>query len=96
MSTPMMIKVLKIPVKIATSTALFTIVLTSITGSVSHLFLGHIVPELALPMVASFSIGAVLGNLLKPGEKNNRTEILIGIGLLLAGIATLTNLFLTT
>lgn len=91
--TPMMIKLFRMPASIATSTSLFILVITSITGFVSHYLLGNVMWGRTLPLMAAFAIGAVMGNLLKKRRsKSSNTELLIGIGLLLAGLGVLLNL----
>ena len=92
LSTPFMIRILKVPAKIAASTSLFTVLLTSIVGSISHYLLGHMQFMISLPVILGFTAGAVLGNLLDVSNKNNRLEKLIGIGLLLSGLGVLADL----
>jgi uncharacterized membrane protein YfcA len=91
-----MIKVFNIPPQIATSTSLFILVVTSLTGLATHLWLGHIVWERSLPLVAAFAIGALGGRMLKAGRPSREgLERLIGIGLLLAGLGIIVNVVLT-
>lgn len=91
--TPMMIKLFRMPTSIATSTSLFILVITSITGFISHYLLGNVLWSRTLPLVAAFAIGAIFGNLLKKSRpQSTNTELLIGLGLLLAGIGVLLNL----
>ncbi|HET8884881.1 MAG TPA: sulfite exporter TauE/SafE family protein, partial [Salinimicrobium sp.] len=63
MKTPIMIKIFKMPHKIATSTALFMIVITSLSASISHYFLGNIEIERSIPIIIGFLIGAVMGKM---------------------------------
>lgn len=86
MKTPIMLKVFKIPAKIATGTALFMIVITSITGSVMHTFQGHILLEKSWPVVLGFTLGAILGYKLNTHIKSEIIEKLIGVSLLTAGL----------
>jgi uncharacterized protein len=91
--TPMMIKLFRIPASIATSTSLFILVITSITGFISHYLLGNVLWSRSMPLMTAFAVGAVIGNILKKNKpQNTNTELLIGIGLLLAGIGVLLNL----
>jgi uncharacterized protein len=93
--TPMMIKVFKMPSQIATSTSLFILVFTSFTGFISHFLLGNVIWERSLPLMAAFTLGAIGGNLLKSKrKKKSNMEVMIGIGLLLAGIGVMLNLIL--
>lgn len=91
--TPMMIKLFRIPAQIATSTSLFILVITSFTGFISHFLLGNVLWSRCLPLVAAFALGALAGNLYKRTRgKLNNMDILIGIGLFLAGLGVLLNL----
>lgn len=93
--TPMMIKLFRIPVQIATSTSLFILVITSFTGFISHFLLGNVLWSRCLPLVAAFALGALAGNLYKRTRgKLNNMDILIGVGLFLAGLGVLLNLAL--
>jgi uncharacterized protein len=97
MQTPIMIKVFRIPPQIATSTSLFILVITSLTGLATHFWLGHIVWEKSLPLVAAFAIGALGGRMFKAGRPSREgLERMIGIGLFLAGIGIIVNVVLTS
>jgi uncharacterized protein len=92
--TPMMIKLFRIPPQIATSTSLFILVITSVTGLISHFLIGNVMWGRSLPLMAAFAIGAIGGNLLKKRgtSKDLNIERLIAIGLFLAGFGVLLNL----
>lgn len=91
--TPMMIKLFRMPTSIATSTSLFILVITSFTGFVSHYLLGNVLWTRTLPLMAAFTVGAIIGNLLKKKRRDaSKTELMIGIGLFLAGFGVLLNL----
>jgi len=92
MKTPIMIKVFKIPAKIATATALFMILVTSITGSISHYMQGHIYISKAMPVIIGFAIGALLGHKVNTHIKSTNLEKLIGFALILASMTMLVNL----
>lgn len=92
MKTPIMIKVFKIPAKIATATALFMIMITSITGTVSHYLQGHIYLIKALPVIIGFALGAVVGHKVNTHIKSASLEKLIGLALILASMTMLANL----
>ncbi|PRY13696.1 hypothetical protein CLV24_10566 [Pontibacter ummariensis] len=95
LQTPMMIKLFRMPAVIATSTSLFILVVTSITGFISHFLLGNVIWNRSLPLMLAFGVGALLGNLFKRKRQRSRNlENLIGIGLLLAGLGVMANLAL--
>lgn len=87
LKTPIMVNVFNFPPVVAASTALFMIVITSMTGSVSHYLLGHITAQYSIPVVAGFIIGAFGGNSLGVKVSEKMLAKLIGVGLLLAGFS---------
>jgi uncharacterized membrane protein YfcA len=93
LKTPIMIKVFKMPVKIATATALFMIVITSTTGSISHYFQGNIDIEKAWPIILGFTLGAIAGQKMHVKANPKLIENLIGIGLIIAAAIMVFNLF---
>ncbi len=93
MKTPIMIKVFKIPVKIATSTAMFMIIITSITSGISHYTQGHIIFGYTWPVVAGFIIGSLLGGFVNKKLANNKNEYIIGIALLLVAFINCYNVW---
>lgn len=86
MKTPIMLKVFEIPAKIATGTALFMIVITSITGSIMHYSQGHVMIEKAWPVVLGFTIGAFAGYFVNTHLRESVLEKLIGFSLLAAAV----------
>ncbi len=91
MKTPIMLKVFKIPAKIAAATALFMIVITSITGSISHYLQGHIHWDKAWPVMFGFALGAIGGHKLNTHIKDPMLEKMIGFALILAGLIMMSN-----
>ena len=91
MKTPIMIKVFKIPAKIAAATALFMIVITSITGTISHYFQGHIHLDKAWPVMLGFALGALCGHKLNAHIKATTLEKMIGTSLILAALVMISN-----
>ena len=89
LKTPIMIRVFRMPAKVAVATALFMIVFTSATAICSHWALGHIDLRYGLPVVIGFAVGAIIGNGLKGRISDLHTERLIAVGLSLAAVATL-------
>ncbi len=84
MKTPIMLKVFKIPAKIAAGTALFMIIITSITGSVMHTLQGHILLDKSWPVALGFSLGALAGYRLNTKIRDKILEKLIGVSLITA------------
>ena len=92
MKTPVMIKVFEMPVKIATATALFMIFITSVTGTISHYWQGHIYPGKTWPVMLGFFIGAIAGHQVNAHIKPGTLERLIGLSLSLVAIIMLLEL----
>ena len=86
MKTPIMLKVFEIPAKIAAGTALFMIVITSITGSVMHTMQGHILLDKSWPVVLGFTLGAIIGFKVNTHLKEDFLEKLIGVSLVTAAL----------
>lgn len=84
LKVPVMTEVFKMPVFTASSTALFMIFFTSLTGSVSHYFLGHVYLFKALPVVLGFAGGALAGNLINTKITERVLKIMIGAALIFA------------
>ena len=93
LKTPIMVNVFNIPPSVAAATALFMIIFTSLTGSVSHFFLGHMNLQYSIPIVAGFIIGAFAGNHINVKISEKFLAKLIGIGLVFAGFSILINTF---
>ncbi|HAZ14029.1 MAG: hypothetical protein A2X86_17175 [Bdellovibrionales bacterium GWA2_49_15] len=88
LKTPVMIRVVKLPVQVAVSTSLFMIVFTSLTASFSHFFLGHIDFHFATPLALGFGTGALVAQRLKR-ISDSTIEKFVGIGLLVASLSVL-------
>ncbi len=89
LKTPIMVNVFNIPPFVASATALFMIIFTSATGSVSHYLLGNLYFTNALPVVIGFVLGAFIGNSINVRISEIMLRKLIGFGLLLAGVSVL-------
>jgi uncharacterized protein len=89
MKTPIMVNVFNLHPEVATSTALFMIVFTSLTGSISHYILGNIHFTYASPIVLGFIVGAFAGNFWGIKIKGKSLKIYIGVGLILAALSVL-------
>lgn len=95
LQTPVMIKVFGVPVRIAISTSLFILTLTSLTGFITHFWLGHVIWTRAIPLMTAFGLGATLGQYLKKEDQHlPAMDILIGLGLFLAGMALIVNIII--
>ncbi|WNM22005.1 sulfite exporter TauE/SafE family protein [Flavobacterium capsici] len=91
MKTPIMLKVFKIPSKIATATALFMIMITSITGSISHYLQGNVLIDRTWPVMIGFTFGAIVGHKISTNISASFLEKLIGIALIAASMVMLMN-----
>ncbi len=91
LKVPIMVNLFNIPTTVAASTGLFMITITSLTGSISHYLLGHIIFSSAAPVVSGFVLGSFIGNELNVRVNQKMLGKLIGIGLALAGFAVLIN-----
>ncbi|MDX5348766.1 MAG: sulfite exporter TauE/SafE family protein, partial [Hymenobacteraceae bacterium] len=95
LQTPVMIRLFKMPPHIATSTSLFILVITSLTGFITHYMLNHILLYKSVALVLGFSVGALGGRLYKKQKKVKlKLDYLIGFGLLLAGLGVIVNVVL--
>lgn len=89
LKTPILLDVFNVPPHIASATALFMIVFTSLTGSISHYYLGHLHFGYSIPIIIGFSIGAFSTKLFHAKIPQKNLRYLIFIGLLLAGLSML-------
>jgi uncharacterized membrane protein YfcA len=89
LKVPILVGVFSTPTQVASATGLFMIVITSLTGSISHYFLGNIRFGYALPVIIGFVIGALAGNSLSAKLDEHILKRLIGIGLSLSGMVFL-------
>lgn len=92
LKTPIMIKIFKIPVKIAAGTALFMILITSVTSTVSHYWLGHILWPYTFPVIIGFVTGPFVAYKAKKHLSSLHLEKLVGISLILAALIMLFNI----
>jgi hypothetical protein len=89
LKVPIMVGVFSIPSQIASATGLFMITVTSLTGSISHYFLGNVHFGYATPVIIGFVIGAFAGNSISTKIDEHILKRLIGIGLTLSGLVFL-------
>ncbi len=86
LKTPILIKVFKMPAKIAASTALFMILITSTVGTISHYLFGHISLIKSWPVMIGFVLGAILGRTVNTKLDDSALEKLIGVALILSAL----------
>lgn len=84
---PAMILLFTIPPHIATATSMFMILITSLFGSMTHIFLGHIVWEYALFFIPGAWIGGTIGAKVNQLLKGRILEWLLRILLILIGLS---------
>ena len=89
--TPVMIHIFKMPPKRATATALFMIVFTSFSATVSHWSFGRLHWDLALPLSVGFFAGSLLGNRINTKIAPEKIKLILGWMMLLAGLFILAN-----
>jgi len=89
LKTPILLDVFNVPPNIASATALFMIIFTSLTGSASHYLLGHLHLHYSIPIIIGFSIGAFESKIFHTKLSQEFLRELIFMGLLLAGVSML-------
>lgn len=94
LKTPILIKVIGMPVKVAAGTGLFMIVITSITGSITHYMLGHIIWEKSWPIMLGFVLGALVGKIINTNLKDKLIGRLIGMSLLIVSLIMMVDFFI--
>ena len=87
--TPVMISIFKVPVKIATSTALCMIVFTSFTSGLTHYTLGHVTPDLLISCGGGFLVGALVGGEVGLKMMEYSLKKIIAVSIFMAGMAVL-------
>ena len=70
------------------------IIFTSLTGSLTQFYLGHIDFFYSIPIIVGFILGAFLGNHLNLKLSEKTLKKLIGFGLFAAGFSILFNIIL--
>lgn len=85
--TPVMLRIFKMPLKRATSTAIFMITFTSAMASFSHWKLGTMNWAIALPLGASFFCGSFVANSWGNRFKSETLEKLLGFALAAAALS---------
>ncbi|GAA0588834.1 sulfite exporter TauE/SafE family protein [Virgibacillus siamensis] len=90
---PALILLFGIPVHIAAATSMFMIFFVSMISAGTHIFLGHVIWEYAIPFILGALIGGVVGAKVNQLIKGNILEwalriilVIIGIRLIIEGI----------
>ncbi|MCY3413130.1 MAG: sulfite exporter TauE/SafE family protein [Candidatus Heimdallarchaeota archaeon] len=84
--SPLLILGFGIPPFIATGTAIFMILITSITGGLTHIMYGVSDSSLILALMIGLGIGALVGNKLKEKLKSYQISFIIGIILVIVSM----------
>lgn len=87
LKTPIMINIFKVPVRVATSTALCMIVFTSFSSGITHWRLGHVSSELLIYVVSGFFLGALIGMIANRKVTDANIKKLISFSIALAGLS---------
>jgi uncharacterized membrane protein YfcA len=85
--TPVMLRIFRMPPRMASATAIFMIMFTSAIASVSHWRLGTMSWELALPLSTSFLAGSLVANSFGGKLRSELLEKLLGATLIAASAA---------
>lgn len=83
---PLMIYVLNFPPHVATATSHFILAVSSLAGSVSHIWLGHVVWKPALAVGFGTVVGAQLGAFISKKTKPRIIVILLSVMMCILGL----------
>jgi uncharacterized protein len=83
---PVMLILFSFPAHVAVATSMFMIILSSVTSSITHLFLGNIEWMLALILIPGAWFGAKIGAYLNAKLKPKTVVLLLRIFLLVVGV----------
>ncbi len=86
---PAMIFLLNFPVHIATATSYFVLLFSSLTGSVTHFFLGNVEYIYSIPLGFGALIGAQVGARISSIVRGTLIERLLGLALIIVAIRLL-------
>ncbi len=89
LKTPVLIVGIGLPPKIAVGTALFMILITASSGSIWHLYLGHVFYPIALTVAAGMMLGAYWGTGFLKSMPEEKVKKYIFLAMIVAGILTL-------
>lgn len=88
LKTPILLKIFKLPAKRAAATSLAMIMVTSIVSATKHWQLGHI-DQRALPVVAGFALGSLIGNIYGKRLADEKVQKLLVATMFMAAFAIL-------
>ena len=83
---PVLRLVVGFPMHLAVAASLFIMVLTSLSGTIVHVKLGHVILEFALPLVVGVIVGAQIGSRAAKRLSAPWLQRLFGIALFLIGL----------
>ncbi len=89
LKTPVLIVGIGLPSKIAVGTALFMILITAASGSVWHIYLGHVYYPIALTVAAGMMLGAYWGTGFLKNMPEEKVKKYIFFALVAAGLLSL-------
>lgn len=87
LKTPIMINIFKVPIRVATSTALCMIVFTSFSSGITHWRLGHVTGELLGYVASGFFLGALIGMVVNSKVTDGGIKKLIAFSMSIAGLS---------
>ncbi len=91
LKSPLLIVAYGVPSVIATGTALFMIIFTSLTGGLTHYFEGSRNIELTIVLMISLGLGAIIGNYFKPKLRAWQISLVIALTLIFISIVLIMN-----
>ncbi|AVQ34459.1 sulfite exporter TauE/SafE family protein [Staphylococcus muscae] len=91
--TPLMLLVFRFPPHVAVGTSMMMIFFSSITGSVGHIILGHVVWGYSLILIVASWIGAKLGVRINRSVKSDTVVLILRMVMLVLGIYLITRSF---
>lgn len=83
---PIMVLIFRFPAHMATATSMFMILFTSISSSVAHIMLGHVMWEYVWLFIPGAWFGGILGAKVNQQMKNSTVEFLLRALLLIISI----------
>jgi len=88
---PVLISVLKVPVREAVAASMLSIVVSSTFGSIVHIANGNVIFNLAAPFALGAVVGAQIGSFIAARSRPRILAVIVGTVLVVVGILTLLN-----